>query len=122
MESQFGPKEFKRKKARSAVPNWNSGTGFFEPECNHRFKLHKFNLGCGAADGVGRGVEGVLDAVAENRKNGDNDEGDERDEQAVFDQSLALFFLNETIEHSVYFLLKKLEAGWDVRFLANSFL
>jgi hypothetical protein len=55
---------------------------------------------CG--DGVGSGVEGVLDASAEDRQDGDNDEGDQGDQETVFDQGLAVFFVDEFVEHDSF--------------------
>jgi hypothetical protein len=50
---------------------------------------------CG--DGVGSGVEGVLDAVAQDREDGDDNQSDQRDQQAVLYEGLALFFVQKAI-------------------------
>ena len=55
-------------------------------------------LGSGV-HGVAGLVEGVLDLGAQECENADNNESDERDEQAVLDEGLALFFLQKLFDH-----------------------
>ena len=57
------------------------------------------NLAGGGADGVGSDTEGVLDLATQQGQNGDNDERDERNQQAVFNEGLALFFLQKILDH-----------------------
>ena len=68
-------------------------------------------LSSGGSDLSGSGVESVLDAVAENRQNRDHHEGDEGDEETVFDESLAFFFLEKTLDHLCCTSLKRLEVS-----------
>jgi len=52
-----------------------------------------FRLGSRGVDAVGGGVERRFDAAAQQSQDGDDDKRDERDEQAILDEGLALFFL-----------------------------
>ncbi len=44
-------------------------------------------------------VEGVLDFATQQRQNADNDESDKRDKQTIFNEGLALFFLQKLFDH-----------------------
>jgi hypothetical protein len=52
-------------------------------------------------DGVGGGVEGVLDTSTQQGQDGDNDEGDQGDEEAIFDQGLTLFLSKKLMDHDI---------------------
>ena len=60
--------------------------------------MNKTGLG-GRVHGGGCRVEGVLDFATKQRQNADDDESDERDEQAILDEGLALFFLQKLFDH-----------------------
>ena len=53
----------------------------------------------GSVHGVGGLVEGVLDLATQKGEHTDNNQGDERDEQAVLDEGLTLFFLQKLFDH-----------------------
>ena len=57
----------------------------------------------GGVHGIGRFVEGVLDLAAQEGQDADDDESDERDEQAIFNEGLALFFLQKLVDHDECF-------------------
>jgi len=80
--------------------------------------------GCG--DGVSSFVEGVLDFATQEGQNSDDDQGDERDQEAVFNEGLALFFLEKTIKHVRGFCtLRKIREPWGVplaEYLSNTLI
>ena len=68
------------------------------PRSSGRVLFDSFELG-GCVHGVAGLVEGVLDLGAQESQDADNDKSDERDEQAVLDEGLALFFLQKLFDH-----------------------
>ena len=61
-------------------------------------------LRCGV-DRVGGGAEHAFDLAAQERQNGDNNQSDQGDQKSVFNEGLALFFLQKLFHHGgVHFL------------------
>ena len=53
----------------------------------------------GGCDGVSSRREDAFDLVAQKGQNRDNNEGDQGDQKSVFNEGLALFFLQKLFHH-----------------------
>ncbi len=68
------------------------------PNFGGLFGSDSFESG-GRVHGVCGLVEGVLDLGTQESENADNNECDERNQEAVLDEGLALFFLQKLFDH-----------------------
>ena len=66
----------------------------------------------GCVHGTGSGVECVLDLATEEGQDADDDESDERDEQAILDEGLTLFFLQKLFDHDDLYVYPFASPDW----------